>query len=395
MTKHSKEKKSFSQLNFDIRMTIQACLSKKMSLSTIARMINKSVSTVSREIRRNSKYDSTNRSNLPCDYRDKYFTCNSCSRKAYCNKRLIIYNCNYAETNAEIISSSSRSIPKLPKESIELIDEIVTFGIRNHQSLHHIYVANKELHKICCEQTIRRLLYNRHLTVGPSELPRFVRYKRSYKKPKTVPELKDFSKIIGRTYTDYIKYKDKHRKAVTVQFDSVIGKKTDKKAILTIHWKEYNFQIGLLIQKGSSSSVNKAMNKLFSNFTLEETRKLFPICLSDNGSEFQNFYEIEETKEGLRRTRVFYTRPYRSTDKSECERNHELFRYILPKGNSFDEVTQEELNTYFSNINSYVRKSKSNQAPFDLMCRRFGKDLVMKLGITRVDKRLVCLKKNH
>ncbi len=386
-----KKKPKFSHLSFDDRMTIQACLNKRMSLDQVAAIVHRCKSTVYREIIRNSiiKPGSVD---MTCSYRSSCMVCNKCNKSGYCKFTKIYYNCEQAELHSNVRSSTNRSAPYITDTQIKAIDDIVSEGVKLGQSIHHIYIVNPELQSICSERTIRRLCEKRYLTVKPFQLRRYVRYKHKLKdKPKEAPKLKDFSKIIGRNYNDYLAFLSKHKRVVPVQFDSVIGKKTDKRAVLTINWKDFNFQIGLLIEKGSSQSVMRILNKLMSKFSEEEINKLFSVCICDNGTEFTTFYDLE--KNGLRKIKTFYTRPYRSTDKSECERNHEFFRYIYPKGKTLDTLTQSDLDEAFSNINSCVRKSKDDRTPYELMVNRFGKDLVNRLGITKIDKRSIRLKK--
>ncbi len=45
---------SYTELNLTDRVTIQICLSKGLSLQAIARCLDRSPSTISREVRRNS-----------------------------------------------------------------------------------------------------------------------------------------------------------------------------------------------------------------------------------------------------------------------------------------------------------------------------------------------------
>ena len=89
---------------------------------------------------------------------------------------------------------------------------------------------------------------------------------------------------------------------------------------------------------------------------------------------------------------MFFTNPYRSTDKASCERNHEFIRYVIPKGKSLDFLTQEKVELLFSHINSYVRESNKNKTPYDLMVERFGKEFMDIIGIKRIKPSDVCLK---
>ena len=286
----------------------------------------------------------------------------------------------------------SRQVPKLNELVIKCIDDIVSNGVRLGQSLHHIYIANPELKQLCSERTIRRLCYNLHLSIKPHELKKYVVYKREYanKRPKEIIKLRNQAKIVGRTFTDFLKYCYKHKKAVIVQFDSVIGCKNDKKALLTITFKETNFQFGYLIKKGSAQNVVSVIRNLFKKFTNEEVKKGFEVCLSDNGTEFDNFYEIEEDKDTKQHlVNVFFTRTYRSTDKAECERCHEFIRDFIPKGKSMDVYTQDQIDYMFNNINSYVRESKNDLTPYEALCKKLGKEFVEKLPVQKINKRSV------
>ena len=89
---------------------------------------------------------------------------------------------------------------------------------------------------------------------------------------------------------------------------------------------------------------------------------------------------------------MFFTNPYRSTDKASCERNHEFIRYVIPKGKSLDFLTQEKVELLFSHINSYVRESNKNKTPYDLMVERFGIEFMEIIGIKRISPKDICLK---
>ena len=96
--------------------------------------------------------------------------------------------------------------------------------------------------------TIRRALYDGYFTVKCHELPRFVTYKREYKKRTIIIDNVSTNKF-GRTYQDYLAEVKKAGTANAFQYDSIIGKKTDRIAILTITHAETRFQFGLLVKK--------------------------------------------------------------------------------------------------------------------------------------------------
>ena len=53
--------------------------------------------------------------------------------------------------------------------------------------------------------------------------------------------------------------------------------------------------------------------------------------MTDRGSEFTDPMKIEADPEtGAIQCQVFYCTPMNSNQKSNCERNHELIRYVIP-----------------------------------------------------------------
>ena len=135
--------------------------------------------------------------------------------------------------------------------------------------------------------------------------------------------------------------------------------------------------------------LTKKLAVIFKNIGCELSRKIFAVCLSDNGSEFTRFSEIESYVPGIK---TFYTNHYKANDKPHCERNHEFIRYIIPKSTSLDNLTQDKVNLMFSHINFYVRKFNKNKTPYDIVVKRFTKSFVNVTSISKVKANDVCLK---
>lgn len=147
--------------------------------------------------------------------------------------------------------------------------------------------------------------------------------------------------------------------SIVVQCDTVHGKNKDSQCLLTIHSDQLHFQMYFLLKNGASA---KAVNKIFlglkEKLGIEMYKMLFSTMLFDNGVEFDKILELEfDDVTGEKLSNIFFTRPYLSTDKPECERNHVLFRYIKSKGKTLDDLTQEDVDIINSSINSYPRKS--------------------------------------
>jgi hypothetical protein len=81
-----------------------------------------------------------------------------------------------------------------------------------------------------------------------------------------------------------------------------------------------------------------------------------------------------------------------SNQKSQLERNHELVREILPKGVSFDTLTQKQADLAFSHVNAYIRYVNGNRTPYDVFEFLYGRKMAEKLNILKIDPREVVLK---
>ena len=81
-----------------------------------------------------------------------------------------------------------------------------------------------------------------------------------------------------------------------------------------------------------------------------------------------------------------------SFQKGSCENNHERFRYILPKGVSFDDLTQEDLDLITSHINSLKIKSIDFSCPIEKFYAFFGTEILDKLNISLIPSNNVHLK---
>lgn len=121
------------------------------------------------------------------------------------------------------------------------------------------------------------------------------------------------------------------------------------------------------------------IRKLIGN---DEFKRLFEVILTDNGSEFFNPISIEtdyQTGEVL--SHVFYCDPSASYQKGSIEKNHEYIRYVIPKSNSFNHLTQEDCNLLASHINSTSRIILNNKTPYEAVQTLFNEEIINKLGI--------------
>jgi IS30 family transposase len=174
--------------------------------------------------------------------------------------------------------------------------------------------------------------------------------------------------------------------------DSVIGRKGGK-VLLTLHFVKSEFMLAFLRDANDSESVIDIMDNLNSILGTGLFQQFFPVLLTDNGSEFSNPKLIEcDRTTGEIRTKVFYCDPGASFQKGSAEKNHEEIRKVLPKGTSFDHLTQKDINLLMNHVNSYSRASLNDKTPYNSFKFTFGKSALKKLGSSLVLANEICLK---
>lgn len=374
------------QMSFEQRVTLQNTIEgkEKCSLTSLAKKFGCNRSTIYREIKHRivkkdgKQFHFLNERPLRCERLNKFpFCCNSCFKAQTCARDQEIYSAYDADADYKITLHEKNKGPQIIQSKLASIDREISPKIQNGQSIYHV-MQNSSVG--ISASTIRRYINNNYLTCRNIDLPRTVRYK--YHKSYNYNRKRVNVRVLGnRMFTDYQK-KIAGTNEVTLEMDTVIGKKTDKKCILTIYEPTSKLQCGYIVSKSIESinnKVNEIVNQLEANNLL-----FFDNILTDNGLEFQGLPILEQDVNGVIRFRVFYCDPYRSSQKGGCERNHEFIRYVYKKGESFDYTSQSELDELFSHINSLKRKSLNGQSPFDCFASKFDSRILEILGVSKI-----------
>lgn len=208
--------------------------------------------------------------------------------------------------------------------------------------------------------------------VNDGDLPRKVKMKKRKEKV-TDEEPRTTKNREGRTYQDMLLYKASHPNAKLVQFDTVEGIKGGK-CLFTVHFPAISFMIAFLIDS-QKADIIVSKTDIIKKAWGEQFLVDFEICLTDNGKEFQMPSKIEYY-DNQNNIHLFYCDPGKSYQKPEIENNHIFVRRILPKGTSFDDLTQEDVILVMSHINSTPRKELNGHTPYELACITIGKDII-------------------
>jgi len=264
--------------------------------------------------------------------------------------------------------------------TLKKIDEIISPLVLKGQSLSHIFTHHKnEIN--CCERTLYYYFDKNAFTARNIDLPRKVKYKP--RKKSIEPVIKESTYKIGRTFDDFGKFIADNPNIPVVEMDTVHGTRSGK-VLLTFMFRNCSLMLALIIDSCSQKDVKDAIDKLYEVLGHEVFKRSFPVILTDNGSEFKNPEGLELDIEGNQRTKIFYCNPMASFQKPHVEKNHEYIRYIIPKGKSFDNRTQEDITLMMNHINSTARASLNGNTPFKLAQMILDSSFLDKLSLKHI-----------
>lgn len=406
-------------LTLDERNFIEQELAKNTSFREIAKYLEKDPTTISKEIRKHrirkegqsihvnfnhcAKKFNCHRKNLcnlkctkecrHCNHCNKVcsdfvdgtclrltrapYVCNGCTEKFGCKLTKYYYKALPSFNSYKTTLSESRQGINMTDLELVNLDRIVSPLIKKGQSISHIYKTND---LPCSRASLYNYVSKNCFSARNIDLPRVVRMK---KRKKSKNEPKDTQARTNRTYEDFQKYIELNPDISIVEMDTVEGIKGGK-VLLTLLFRKSKLMLAFILQEKTQKEVLKIFNILEQELGNELFEKTFPIILTDNGTEFGDPLSLEFNNEEIGRTRIFYCNPRASYQKGMIEKNHEFIRYVLPKGTSFNNLLQSDINLMINHINSLTRASLNWFAPIDIAKFTLDKSVLKKLNLKKI-----------
>ena len=378
MTKHK-------HLTLSDRNDIQLGLERGETFKAIGQSILKDPTTVSKEVKRNRQVRESTCDNLPCPLLDKApFVCNGCpKRRQNCGFKKIFYLAKQAQKQYEQTLVEAREGTPLNSKAFWDMDKVISDGVKKGQHIYHIL----KTHNLdVSSSTVYRHIRKGYLSIAPIDLTRAVKFKE--RRTSNLPSIPKEAKK-GRSYEDFQNYLALNQLNSWLEMDTVMGR-TGGKVLLTFNLSFCNFIFARLLENKTALEVTKHLYDIKN--TLYEADKdffqLFPVILTDNGGEFARVKDIEMDIRG--EIKLFFCDPNRSDQKGRIEKNHTLIRDILPKGTSFDNLTQEDINLVCSHVNSVKRAALNGKSAYELFAFTYGEEIPKLLGISKIPAEDVC-----
>lgn len=424
-------KNTYKHLTLEERVLIEDRLNHGQSVRSIAKELNKSPSTILREIRNHSFTVSSQKNDclnlkfcnykglcgntdckrklcksciIPCrkfcpDYAKAYcdklstapYICNTCSQINLCRYDKTIYRANQAEAGYRETLTSARSGFDVTEKQMKTINTLASPLIKKGLSPYHVKQTYGDRLPVS-ESTLRRMIDREELDVRNIDLhDKVKRRPRQTTRNNSRNRTLSVSKI-GHFYADYLRYMMEND-VMVVEMDCVEGKKGETPALLTLTFKSLSMQLAFIMEQQSSECVVRTLDKIEVSLGKELFSNVFRILLTDNGSEFTDISGMETScVDGSRRTAIYFCEPNRSDQKGSCENHHKMIRYVIPKGTSLLPYMQSDISLMMNHINSYKRKALFGRCAYEMAMAVLPEDFFILLGLELIPAEEILLK---
>lgn len=325
--------KKYQHLNYVEKTQIERWYNiEKKPCSEIAKLLNKSVRTIQREIKRGLV------ENLTTLLEIKYVYSADVSEQKY------RYNMTAKGPNVKLDANYK-------------LVEYIENGIKKEKKSPEILVAEikrkkEEFGDIVCAKTIRNCIHKRILNLTEKDMI----YKKEFKernKNKT-----HFDKVPAEKSIDFRPKEANDRSEYGHwEGDLVVGKDGKGAALLTFTERMTREEIIFKIPSKHAINVAKALDKLERKYKTKFKNK-FKTITFDNGGEFRDYKALEKSYDKRKkepRVQVYYAHPYRSGERGSNENANRLIRRFIPKGTVITDISEEFIQQVEDWINNLLR----------------------------------------
>ena len=323
--------KPYHHVSDEERLYIQHGLRAGKTQKKIAEELDRSPSTISREIRRNKSgrcYLYTH--HLACSIRRW--------RKRIQYKKL-------AERYTKIKGELAEQVMSLLQSYLS--PEQVSGYLKRHEGLS---ICHETIYRFIFQNAIRKKMIKPYLRQGAKT------------RRKAYGSGARASRIPNRvSITERPSIVDERRRIGDWECDTIFGKDR-KSALVTLVERKTLFTVMTYVQRRTSSRVCSAIIRL-----LEPYKGQVKTLTFDNGSEFIAHEKIAKALSA----NTYFAHPYCSWERGANENMNGLIRQFFPRGSYFTHVHYTEIKRALYLLNNRPRKTRGYKTPNELFNRQF------------------------
>lgn len=317
---------SYTHFTLEERKYLQKLLSVGLSMRKIAAILERSPSSISREIKRNrTKYHPHKKPDNKYWY--NYWRANNLYilRRRKQNRRTLTPDSpkwNYIIEKLQLFWSPEEIVHRYEMEYKEKLVSVSTI---------YRYIKNNYFPNISKKLHLRRR--------GKFILPRSSNYN-TIQPDRMIPE-----------WPEEIK---KRNRIGDWEGDTVYGA-VGKGLVVTLVDRKTRYLLAGKLKKRTAELTEQVVVNLLKDLPVESLSL-------DNGSEFANFKEIE--KQIL--APIYFAEPHKPWQRGTNENTNDILRFFFPKGTDFHSVSEESLEEVVYLINTRPRKCLGWKSPFEV-----------------------------
>lgn len=330
--KEIKEKK-YQHLNYVEKTQIERWynIEKKPCLE-IAKLLNKSVRTIQREIKRGLV------KNLTSELVEIWVYSADVSEQKYRYNMTAKGPNIKLDANYKLVEYIEKGIKKERKSPEILVEEIKR--------------KKEEFGNIVCAKTIRNCIHKGILNLTKKDMI----YRKEYKEKNK--EKIHCSKVPAEKSIDFRPQEANERSEYGHwEGDLVVGKDGKGAALLTFTERMTREEIIFKIPSKHAVNVAKSIDKLERKYKTEFKNK-FKTITFDNGGEFRDYKALEKSydkRKKVPRVQIYYAHPYRSGERGSNENANRLIRRFIPKGTVITNISEDFIQQVEDWINNLLR----------------------------------------
>ncbi len=179
---------NYCHLSYEDRKNIEDGLNDNKSIYIIAKELNRSYSSIYREIDRNKVYFQPKQygtykinnydRDVSCERLKKSpYVCNGCKSRSDCRKERFTYYARKADDSYREIKSEARKGINLTPEEIFEINEVITPLVKKGQTTNHLYINHPDILDFS-KSSFYNYINQGIFDFGPLDFPRIVKYKK-------------------------------------------------------------------------------------------------------------------------------------------------------------------------------------------------------------------------
>ena len=309
---------TYKRLNYTERLLIEKCRKSGMSYRSIAKLLDRSVSSIYYEVKRG--------------------LCDQIDSKTY--ETVKRYSADIAQKDAEYQATVKGAEIKLGKRYDYAAEVAERIGLGESPDS---IVGSKKLKNewTVSTPTLYRYIDNGYIPgiTNKNLLVKSRQKKRAYRHPKAARPSK------GPSIEKRPEYINNRSVPGHWEQDLVIGKREGKdEALLVLTERKFRFEICAKLHDKTTDSINAALTQIVSRYPAGT----FLTLTVDNGSEFADYNGMKKVV-----PEIYYCHPYSSYERGSNENHNKLVRRFFPKGESMASKTQtdaDEASRFMNNL---------------------------------------------